>query len=148
MILQPLPCSPPSGLCRGVDFDAPFARQSGYVSPGFVSGTKLAHLLFGKFDLSVFFTTVCSAVLDAIHGIVGSRSPSQMLRIYAGAISAIMCRVSKLGRARSVNDLANQTMHAKVFGAPTNMRISAAVEGKRPFDAICGGFSQCVENEI
>lgn len=148
MVLQPFPRSPACRLNSGMDFHAPRPSHCGDIFTGSICGAKLAHLIFGELHLSVFFAAICSTVLDAIHAVVGACRPSQVFFIDAFAVTAVMRRISKLGRARSVSDFTNQAGYSDPSTFSGVVWISVPVDRKRPFDAIFGAYLKGIKDEI
>lgn len=145
---QPFPCAAPSGLDNGMDIEAVLPSPFREVLLRAIHAAKIPYLVFGEFYLAMLFTSVCCAVGNTIHAITRTGRPSQMLWIYTLAVAAVMGRVSHFRRARSVSNFTYETMHARIFRSSANVRVSAAIKGKRPLYALVRWIAQRFKNEI
>lgn len=153
MIRQPLPCAASGSLSNGVNVHVPQAGFFGYIFTRMIGPAKLADLIFGEPDFSMFFASIRCAVLDAIHRVFRATSPINVLPIYAFSIAAAMRRIPASLWAFSVNLFANQTMHPMFDAVDANTGVAALIGRKRPRYAFVGvhldrGFDEFSGAEI
>lgn len=133
---KPPPCQPSAQPACGVDLDPQGSSEVRNIITPVVGFADKVSLLLCDGDFRMFLAAIVRPVLNPILRIPGSRIPAKMVRVDAPTNPALVCRIPKFGRARSMLDRAYHAVDAVIFSLVMNMGISSRIQCVGPENTV------------